>query len=113
MIVFKKLRYKNFLSTVNQFIEIELNKAHSTLVVGTNVFGKTTLLDALCFVLFNRPFRDIKKEQIVNTINQGDCMVEVEFTVGTRDFKIIRGIKPNVFENMVRGQTSKSRSVKC
>ena len=104
MIVFKKLRYKNFLSTGNQFIEIELNKAHSTLVVGTNGSGKTTLLDALCFVLFNRPFRDIKKEQIVNTINQGDCMVEVEFTVGTRDFKIIRGIKPNVFEIWSEGK---------
>ena len=62
MIVFKKLRYKNFLSTGNQFIEIELNKAHSTLVVGTNGSGKTTLLDALCFVLFNRQFRDIKKK---------------------------------------------------
>jgi DNA repair exonuclease SbcCD ATPase subunit len=98
MIVFKKIKWKNFLSTGNTPIEIELNKAPTTLIIGTNGSGKSTLLDALCFVLFNRPFRLIKKEQIVNTINDGDAEVEVEFTVGTKNFKVIRGIKPNKFE---------------
>ena len=98
MIVFKKLRYKNFLSSGNVPIEIELNKSQTTLIVGTNGSGKSTLLDALCFVLFNKPFRIIKKEQMVNTINNGDCIVEVEFDVGTNQYKIVRGIKPNVFE---------------
>jgi DNA repair exonuclease SbcCD ATPase subunit len=98
MIVFKKLRYKNFLSSGNVPIEIELNKSQTTLIVGTNGSGKSTLLDALCFVLFNKPFRIIKKEQMVNTINNGDCIVEVEFDVGTNQYKIVRGIKPNIFE---------------
>jgi len=98
MIVFKKLKYKNFLSTGNVPIEIELNKSQTTLIVGTNGSGKSTLLDALCFVLFNKPFRIIKKEQMINTINNGDCVVEVEFDVGTNQYKIIRGIKPNLFE---------------
>jgi len=98
MIVFKKLRYKNFLSSGNVPIEIELNKSQTTLIVGTNGSGKSTLLDALCFVLFNKPFRIIKKEQMVNTINNGDCIVEVEFDVGTNQYKIVRGIKPNLFE---------------
>jgi DNA repair exonuclease SbcCD ATPase subunit len=98
MIVFKKIKYKNFLSTGNTPIEIDLNKAPTTLVIGSNGSGKSTLLDALCFVLFNKPFRLIKKEQIVNTINDSDTVVEVNFTVGTKDYKIIRGIKPNIFE---------------
>src|SRR6056300_637509 len=98
MIVFKKLKYKNFLSSGNTPIEIELNKSQTTLIVGTNGSGKSTLLDALCFVLFNKPFRIIKKEQMVNTINNADCTVEVEFDVGTNQYKILRGIKPNVFE---------------
>ncbi len=98
MIVFKKLRYKNFLSSGNVPIEVDLNKSQTTLIIGTNGSGKSTLLDALCFVLFNRPFRIIKKEQMVNTINQGDCLVEVEFNVGTNQFIIKRGIKPNLFE---------------
>ena len=78
MILFKRISYKNFLSTGNQPIEIDLSISQTTLIVGTNGTGKSTLLDALCFVLFNRPFRIIKKEQMVNTINQSDCMVEVE-----------------------------------
>ena len=98
MITFKKIKYKNFLSTGNTPIEIDLHKSNTTLIVGSNGSGKSTLLDALCFVLFNRPFRIIKKEQMVNTINQGDCEIEVEFDVGTKQYKIIRGIKPNVFE---------------
>ena len=98
MITFKKIKYKNFLSTGNTPIEINLHRSNTTLIVGTNGSGKSTLLDALCFVLFNRPFRIIKKEQMVNTINQGDCEITVEFDVGTKKFKIIRGIKPNIFE---------------
>jgi DNA repair exonuclease SbcCD ATPase subunit len=98
MIIFKKIKWKNFLSTGNTPIEIELDKAPTTLMVGTNGSGKSTLLDALCFVLFNKPFRMIKKEQIVNTINDADAEVTVEFTVGTKNYKIIRGIKPNKFE---------------
>ena len=98
MITFKKLKYKNFLSSGNVPIEIELNNSQTTLIIGTNGSGKSTLLDALCFVLFNKPFRIIKKEQMVNTINGADCIVEVEFDVGTNQYKIVRGIKPNIFE---------------
>jgi DNA repair exonuclease SbcCD ATPase subunit len=98
MILFKKIRWKNFLSTGNTPIEIELNKAPTTLIIGTNGSGKSTLLDALCFVLFNKPFRMIKKEQIVNTINDADTEVTVEFTVGTKNYVVTRGIKPNKFE---------------
>ena len=98
MIVFKKIKWKNFLSTGNQFINIDLDKSASTLVIGENGSGKSTLLDALCFVLFNRPFRYIKKEQIINSINEKDCVTEVIFSVGKKDFKIRRGIKPNFFE---------------
>ena len=98
MITFKNIKYKNFLSTGNTPIEIKLNNSNTTLIVGTNGSGKSTLLDALCFVLFNRPFRIIKKEQMVNTVNDGDCLIELEFDVGTKQYKIIRGIKPNLFE---------------
>ena len=98
MILFKKVRYKNFLSTGQQFIEIDLDKANTTLVVGENGAGKSTMLDALCFGLFQRPFRGIKKDQLINSINEKECIVEVEFTVGQKDYKIIRGIKPNIFE---------------
>ena len=98
MILFKKVRYKNFLSTGQQFIEIDLDRANATLVVGENGAGKSTMLDALCFGLFQRPFRSIKKDQLINSINEKECIVEVEFTVGQKDYKIIRGIKPNKFE---------------
>ena len=98
MIIFKKIRYKNFLSTGQQFIEIELDKSPTTLVVGENGAGKSTLLDALCFGLFQRPFRIIKKDQLINTINEKECVVEIEFVIGTKQYKIIRGIKPNIFE---------------
>ena len=98
MILFKKIRWKNFLSTGNMPVEIDLRKSQLTLMIGANGSGKSTMLDALCFSLFNRPFRQIKKEQIVNTINNGDTLVELEFQVGTKMYKIIRGIKPNIFE---------------
>ncbi len=98
MITFKKIRYKNFLSTGNTPIEVDFSKSKTTLIVGTNGSGKSTLLDALCFVLFNKPFRMIKKDQMINTINSSDCVVEVEFIVGTIPYKVVRCIKPNKFE---------------
>ena len=104
MITFKKLKYRNFLSSGNVPIEINLNTSQTTLIIGTNGSGKSTLLDALCFVLFNKPFRIIKKEQMVNTINGGDCVVEVEFDVGTNQYRITRGIKPNIFEIYKNGE---------
>jgi len=82
MIIFKKVKYKNFLSTGQQFIEINLNEAPTTLVVGNNGAGKSTMLDALCFGLFAKPFRNIKKDQLVNTINEKECIVEVQFQIG-------------------------------
>jgi len=98
VIYFKKLRWRNFLSTGNQFIEVDLTKSPSTLIIGMNGAGKSTMLDALCFVLFNRSFRDIKKEQLVNTINNTDCEIECEFETHNKRYKIVRGIKPSVFE---------------
>ena len=98
MITFKTVRYKNFLSTGQQFIEIQLDRSAKTLVVGENGAGKSTMLDALCFGLFQRAFRNIKKDQMVNSINEKDCVVEVEFIIGQNEYKIVRGIKPNIFE---------------
>lgn len=98
MIIFSQVRWKNFLSTGDKFTEINLNTGESTLIVGTNGAGKSTLLDAISFALFNKPHRDIKKNQIVNSINNKDCIVEVEFSLGNNRFRIIRGIKPNIFE---------------
>jgi DNA repair exonuclease SbcCD ATPase subunit len=98
MLTFKTLRYKNFLSSGNQFTEISLNKTPSTLIIGSNGAGKSTLLDALTFGLFNKPFRKITKNQLINTTNEKDCVVEIEFSIGKDDWKIIRGIKPTIFE---------------
>ncbi len=98
MINFSKVRYKNFLSTGQQFIEVDLQKSNTTLVVGENGAGKSTMLDALCFGLFQRAFRNIKKDQLINSLNERDCVVEVYFTVGQKSYKIVRGIKPNIFE---------------
>ena len=98
MIIFKSIKYKNFLSSGNSFTEINLNKNKSTLVVGHNGAGKSTMLDALSFALFGKPHRKIMKSQLVNSINQKQCVVEVEFYIGKAYFKIIRGIKPTVFE---------------
>ena len=103
MITFKKIRYKNFLSTGQQFIEIDLDSSPTTLVVGNNGAGKSTMLDAMCFGLFAKPFRAVKKDQLVNTINEKDCIVEVEFIIGKKEYKIIRGIKPNIFEIWCNG----------
>ena len=104
MIIFKKIRYKNFLSTGNTPIEIELGKSPTTLVIGKNGSGKSTLLDALCWALFNKPFRIIKKEQMINTINNSDCEVEIEFDVGTKQYRVKRSVKPNLFEIYENGQ---------
>ena len=98
MIEFKTIKWKNFLSTGNNFTEIDLTTHQKTLIVGENGAGKSTILDALCFGLFNKPFRKINKPQLVNTINCGDCRVEIEFKIGSIEWKVIRGIKPTVFE---------------
>ena len=98
MILFEKIRWKNFLSTGNQFTEVELNKESTTLIIGNNGAGKSTILDALTFVLFGKSFRKINKPQLINSTNEKDCIVEIEFTIGSIDWKVRRGIKPNVFE---------------
>ena len=104
MIIFEKIRYKNFLSSGNQITEIQLNKAKSTLIVGQNGSGKSTALDALSFGLFGKAHRNIKKDQLINSINCKETIVEVKFRVGKSQFKIIRGIKPSVFEIWKNGE---------
>ena len=98
MIVFHNITWKNFLSTGNNPISVNLAEKPTTLVIGINGSGKSTMLDAICFALFNKPFRIIKKDQMVNTINNADTLVEINFSVGHKKYKIVRGIKPNVFE---------------
>jgi len=98
MITFKTIKWKNFLSTGNQFTEVNFTKNKTNLIIGTNGAGKSTILDALCFSLFGRSFRKINKPQLINTVNEKDCIVEVEFLIGTLEWKVIRGIKPNIFE---------------
>ena len=98
MLLFENIRWKNFLSTGNHYSEIKLDNSSTTLIVGTNGAGKSTVLDALTFGLFNKPFRKISKSQLVNTANEKDCVVEVEFSIADREWKVIRGIKPNIFE---------------
>ena len=104
MIQFKKISWKNFLSTGNTPNTVLLNKSTSTLIVGKNGEGKSTILDALCFSLFGKPFRNINKPQLINSINQKQCLVEVEFSIGMKEYKIIRGIKPNIFEIWCDGE---------
>jgi DNA repair exonuclease SbcCD ATPase subunit len=98
MLKFLKIKYKNFLSSGNYWTEINFTKNNSTLVIGKNGAGKSTFLDALTFVLFNKPFRKINKGQLVNTVNEKSCVVEIEFDVGKTNWKVIRGIKPTIFE---------------
>lgn len=98
MIIFEKIRYKNFLSTGNAFTEIELNKTKNTCMIGVNGAGKSTILDALTFVLFGKSYRKINKPQLINSINTSNCVVEIEFTIGKKKYKIIRGLKPSIFE---------------
>ena len=104
MILFRYVRWKNLLSTGNYFTEINLSNNSNTLVVGENGAGKSTMLDALCFGLFGKPFRDINKPQLLNSINNKDCVVEVEFDTGNKHYKIVRGIKPNIFEIYCNGE---------
>ena len=104
MILFKSVRWKNFLSTGNAFSEIRLDASPATLIVGSNGAGKSTFLDAMCFALFNKPFRKITKGQLVNAVNERDLLVEIEFSIGSRDYMIRRGAKPNVFEIYLNGE---------
>jgi DNA repair exonuclease SbcCD ATPase subunit len=103
MITFKKIRFRNFLSTGNQSTEIDFQQSSTNLIIGTNGAGKSTVLDALTFVLFNKPFRKINKPQLVNSVNDKDCLVEIEFSINSRDYLVRRGIKPNVFDIEVNG----------
>ena len=98
MILFQKVRWKNFLSTGNAFTEIALNRSNNTLIIGQNGAGKSTILDALCFGLFGKPFRKINKPQLLNSINNKEAQVEIEFKIGQKQYKVVRGIKPNTFE---------------
>ena len=104
MIVFQNVRWKNLLSTGNSFTEVQLNKASNTLIIGDNGAGKSTILDALCFGLFNKPFRSIKKDQLINSVNQGGTLVEIEFIIGNREYLVRRGIKKNLFEIYLDGK---------
>jgi DNA repair exonuclease SbcCD ATPase subunit len=103
MITFKKIRYRNFLSTGNQFTEIDFQKHHTNLIIGTNGAGKSTCLDALTFALFNKAFRRINKNQLINTTNEKDCVVEIEFSINSKNYLVRRGIKPNIFDIEVNG----------
>ncbi len=103
MLVFHKIKYKNFLSSGNHLTEIDFEKNHTNLIIGTNGAGKSTVLDALTFVLFNKPFRKINKPQLVNTTNEKDCLVEIEFSVNNKNYLVRRGIKPNIFDIEVNG----------
>ena len=104
MIHFNNVRWKNFLSTGNNFTEIQLDRNSTTLIIGENGAGKSTILDALCFGLFGKPFRNINKAQMLNSINNGSCVVEVELEISSKKIKVVRGIKPNIFEIYVNGK---------
>ena len=104
MIVFKNVKWKNFLSTGNHWTEIKLNESHGTIIIGSNGAGKSTVLDALTFSLFGKPYRKINKPQLVNSVNEKDCVVEIEFDIKGREYRIVRGIKPNKFEIWIDGK---------
>ena len=110
MITFQKIRWKNFLSTGNQFSEVDFQQNATNLIVGTNGTGKSTVLDALTFSLFNKPFRKINKSQLINSTNERDCLVEVDFEINNRQYSVRRGIKPNIFEIVVDGNTMHRQS---
>ena len=98
MIVFENLKYKNFISTGNNGVEIDFIKSPNTLIIGDNGAGKSTVLDALTFVLFSKPFRTVNRQQLLNSINGRECVIEIIFSIGNNKYKVIRGIKPNIFE---------------
>src|SRR6266704_3472277 len=97
-LILRRVRWKNFLSTGNEWTEIDLDVSKTCLVIGPNGSGKSTMLDAISFGLFNKPFRNINKTQLPNSITNKDCVVEVEFVINSHKFKVIRGVKPTVFE---------------
>ncbi len=103
MIQFKNIKWKNFLSTGNAYTEIDFTKSPSTLIIGENGSGKSTLLDALTFALFNKPFRNVSKPQLINTINGKNCLVEIAFSIGTKNYTIKRGLQPRVFDITING----------
>jgi DNA repair exonuclease SbcCD ATPase subunit len=103
MIVFKQITYRNFLSSGNQPTQIKFTDTQTALIVGANGSGKSTMLDALCFSLFNKAFRKITKGQLINSTNEKECLVEIEFSIGTKEYKVVRGIKPNIFEIWIDG----------
>ena len=103
MIIFKTIRYKNFLSAGQHFTEIDFQKNNTNILIGSNGNGKSTLIDALTFALFNKAFRKINKNQLINSVNEKECLVEVEFSVNNRDYLVRRGIKPNIFDIEVNG----------
>ena len=114
MIKFNIVRYKNFLSSGNVFTEINLSKNSTTLIIGDNGAGKSTLLDALTFGLFGKPFRNINKPQLVNTINEKNAVVEIEFQIGSKNVLVRRGIKPNIFEIQLNGkQLEQDANISC
>ena len=110
MIIFKSIRWKNFLSTGNAFSEIRLDASPATLIVGANGAGKSTFLDAMCYALFNKPFRKITISQLVNAVNEKDLLVELDFTIGSREYMVRRGRKPNVFEIYLKGTKTKEEA---
>ena len=110
MIIFKSIRWKNFLSTGNAFSEIRLDASPATLIVGANGAGKSTFLDAMCYALFNKPFRKITISQLVNAVNEKDLLVELEFSIGSREYMVRRGRKPNVFEIYLNGTKTKEEA---
>ena len=103
MITFQKIKWKNLLSTGNHWTEIDFQSNHTNLVIGTNGAGKSTILDALTFVLFNKPFRKVNKSQLVNAVNERECAVEIDFSINTKQYTVQRGIKPSVFNIIVNG----------
>ena len=102
MICFEKIRYKNFLSTGNQFTEIDFTKTATTLVIGNNGAGKSTMLDALTFSLFGKSYRGVNKPSLINSVNEKDCLVEIEFKIGNTAWKVVRGIKPAIFLKFIK-----------
>ena len=110
MIIFKTIKWKNFLSTGNQFTEVNFQDADTNLIVGTNGSGKSTILDALTFVLYNKPFRKINKPQLINSVNEKDCVVEIEFDISNKQYKVVRGIRPNIFEISIEGKVQNQDS---